>query len=309
MHPPDHRSSPQLGQNSQFRWLLAGNTAMFFGVFGTILLRSLVAWEITGDEMALAHINLVSAVCMFATSLVSGTLIDRYERRGFLVFAQCIILLAEGTIRMSEKIGPESKDFALHVKGLEPGMHDPRIASGLAMGFILSPTGADHCVVMPDGPLSSEGPFQQFHALGWDRPPRKNELTPRKTSIFREAQCWNMVCDALVVCQFPNISFNQTVDLLKGVTGWDTRLMELMRVGERIVTLMRLFITREGVTRSDDVLPDRLLHPTKGGGQDNLKINPADYDKARDYYYVLMGWDAEGIPLPDKIKELSLEEA
>ena len=217
--------------------------------------------------------------------------------------------LAEGTLRMSEKIGPETKNFALHVKGLEPGMHDPRIASGLAMGFLLSPTGADHCVVMPDGPLSNEGPFQQFHALGWDTPPATNELTPRKTAIFREAQCWNMLCDSLVVCQFPNISFNQTVEVLKAVTGWDTGLMELMRVGERIVTLMRMIITREGVTRADDALPDRLLRPTKGGGQDNLKIDPADYDKIRDYYYVLMGWNAEGIPLPEKVRELSLEDA
>lgn len=85
-------------RDDQFRWLLAGNTAMFFGVFGTILLRSLVAWEITGDEMALAHINLLSAVCMFVTSLVSGTLIDRYERKRFLLLAQGIVLLAEGTV-------------------------------------------------------------------------------------------------------------------------------------------------------------------------------------------------------------------
>jgi predicted MFS family arabinose efflux permease len=84
--------------DDQFRWLLAGNTAMFFGVFGTILLRSLVAWEITGDEMALAHINLLSAICMFVTSLVSGTLIDRYERKRFLLMAQSIVLLAEGTV-------------------------------------------------------------------------------------------------------------------------------------------------------------------------------------------------------------------
>jgi aldehyde:ferredoxin oxidoreductase len=162
---------------------------------------------------------------------------------------------------------------------------------------------------MPDGPLSSEGPFQKFHALGWSTPPATNELTPRKTAIFREAQFWNIICESLVVCQFPDISFDQTVKLLKAVTGWDTGLAELMRVGERIITLMRLFITREGVTLADDTLPDRFFHPTKGGGQDNLKINPADYDKVRDYYYVLMGWDAEGIPLPEKVKELTLEEA
>ncbi|GIX31757.1 MAG: hypothetical protein KatS3mg124_2229 [Porticoccaceae bacterium] len=88
----------QLFANRQFRWLWAGNTAMFFGFFGTILLRSLLAWELTGDELALAWVNLLSAGCMFATSLVSGALIDRHERRRFLLVAQCGVLAAEATI-------------------------------------------------------------------------------------------------------------------------------------------------------------------------------------------------------------------
>src|SRR6056300_1728565 len=71
----------KLANNRQFRWLFAGNTALFFGFFATMLLRSLLAWELTGDEMALAWINLATAVCMFAVSLVSGVIVDRCERR------------------------------------------------------------------------------------------------------------------------------------------------------------------------------------------------------------------------------------
>ncbi len=84
--------------NIQFRWLFAGNTVMFFGFFGTILLRSLLAWELTQDEMALAYINLLAALSMFATSLVSGALIDRYERRWFLLVSQAAVFVAEATI-------------------------------------------------------------------------------------------------------------------------------------------------------------------------------------------------------------------
>jgi aldehyde:ferredoxin oxidoreductase len=216
-------------------------------------------------------------------------------------------LLAEGTRRLSEKIGQRSSSFALHVKGLEPGMHDPRVGSGLALGFMLSSTGADHCVVMPDGPLSNKVPFKPFHALGWSNPPGANELSPQKIAIFRQCQFWNIVADSLVVCQFPNISFDQTVELIKAVTGWDTGLVELMQIGERIVTLMRMFIVREGVTQADDIMPERFFHPTKGGGQEKLKINPADYVEARNYYYTLMAWDANGVPLPGKVKELAIE--
>jgi predicted MFS family arabinose efflux permease len=123
----NQHSLSALLRDTQFRWLLAGNTAMFFGVFGTILLRSLVAWEITGDEMALAHINLVSAVCMFATSLVAGTLIDRYERKYFLIFAQSIILLAEGSVLTLLILGKLS--FALLLISA--------IASSVAFPFVM----------------------------------------------------------------------------------------------------------------------------------------------------------------------------
>ncbi len=87
-----------LAGNGQFRWLLAGNTAMFFGFFSTLLLRSLLAWELTGDEMALAYINLVAALCMFASSLVAGVIIDRLERRRLIIIAQLVVVAAETTV-------------------------------------------------------------------------------------------------------------------------------------------------------------------------------------------------------------------
>ena len=95
--PPQARSR-QLFANTQFRWLFAGNTAMFFGFFGTILLRSLLAWDLTGDEMALAYINLLAAISMFATSMISGALIDRHERKWFLLLAQLAVFSAEAVI-------------------------------------------------------------------------------------------------------------------------------------------------------------------------------------------------------------------
>jgi aldehyde:ferredoxin oxidoreductase len=38
-----------------------------------------------------------------------------------------------------------------------------------------------------------------------------------------------------------------------------------------------------------------------------VKIDRETYEKARKYYYVLMGWDARGVPLPEKVEELSIE--
>jgi aldehyde:ferredoxin oxidoreductase len=216
-------------------------------------------------------------------------------------------VMAEGVARMARNIGRNSEPFAMQVKGLEAGMHDPRVGSGLAMGFMVSPTGADHCVSTPDGLLANENMFKSFHSLGWLEPPGANDIRPRKIAIFRDAQLLNIICDSLIVCQFPNVSFHQMVELLKGVTGWDTGIPEILRIAERTLTLMRLFNLREGFSAADDVMPDRFFQPTRDGVLANLKDRRSEYEEAKWYYYSLMGWDDKGIPLPEKVLELEID--
>jgi aldehyde:ferredoxin oxidoreductase len=213
-------------------------------------------------------------------------------------------LLAEGTARMARKIGKGSKDFALHTKDLEPGMHEPRIGSGLALAFMVSPTGADHCASLPDGLLENEMFFKQYQPLGFLTPFKANDLSSRKVAMFRISQFQSILFDSLAACHFIGPSFEQMVKILKAVTGWDTGVAELLRIAERIVTLMRLFNIREGIFGEDDLLPDRFYQPKTNGSLSNLKSDRAAYDKALKYYYTLMGWDAKGLPLPEKVEEL-----
>jgi aldehyde:ferredoxin oxidoreductase len=216
-------------------------------------------------------------------------------------------LLAEGTARMAEKLGKRCNDFALHVKGLEPGMHEPRIGSILFLSYMLAPTGADHCTASPDELLAMDMVFNTYHPLGWLTPPSPSEINPRKVAIFRDAQFQNIIMDSLVACHFPGMNLEQTVELLKGVTGWDTGIPELMRIAERIVTLMRMFNIREGITGLADKMPNRYYEPTKGGPLAELKIDRNAYERAKKYYYALMCWDADGVPLPEKVEELGIE--
>ena len=71
---------------------------------------------------------------------------------------------------------------------------------------------------------------------------------------------------------------------------------------------MRLFNIREGIYCEDDVIPDRFYQPTTDGALSDLKADQAAYDRALKYYYALMGWDAKGVPLPEKVEELNLAE-
>lgn len=106
LNASNSKLSHSLLTNRQFLSLFTGNTALFFGFSATILVRSLLVWELTGDEMALAAINFVTASGIFVMSLVSGVIIDRVERRKLLALAQLVIL------------GAELISFGLYVAGL-----------------------------------------------------------------------------------------------------------------------------------------------------------------------------------------------
>jgi aldehyde:ferredoxin oxidoreductase len=216
-------------------------------------------------------------------------------------------IMAEGTARLAKKIGKRSEDFAMHVKGLESGMHEARIASALALGYMLSPIGADHGVASPDDLLSTEISFQAFHPLGLLTPPNSIELSPYKVRVFQQSQFLNILRDSMVVCSFPDQNLDQCVGLMKATTGWDTGIGELMMVAERIVTLMRLFNLREGINPDEDRLPERFYHSKTDGVLANYHADKRAYDRAKRYYYTLMGWNEKGIPLTEKVEELRIE--
>jgi aldehyde:ferredoxin oxidoreductase len=95
--------------------------------------------------------------------------------------------------------------------------------------------------------------------------------------------------------------------LVSAVTGWDTSLWELLKVGERTVTMARVFNLREGFGRKDDTLPDRLFAPLENGPLQGKGIDRKEFEEALTMYYEAMGWDPmEGVPTRGKLAELNL---
>jgi MFS family permease len=98
---PDHYRFPRAFAalaSVPYRWLLAGNLTFFLAMQGLILVRSLLAWELTGSEMSLAYINLMVAVPMVFGSLIGGAITDRVERKGLVIIGQLLILLCETVV-------------------------------------------------------------------------------------------------------------------------------------------------------------------------------------------------------------------
>ena len=72
--------------------------------------------------------------------------------------------------------------------------------------------------------------------------------------------------------------------------------------------LERVFNIREGFSRKDDTLPERLVKETPGSGP--VKGQVFELDELLDQYYEARGWNKEtGIPEKSKLEELGLEEA
>ncbi len=78
-----------------FRWLVSSLGTFFLAMQGQLVVRSLLAFELTGSTMALAMINLVIATPMSLGLLFSGAIIDRVERRGLTIISQTVVLINE----------------------------------------------------------------------------------------------------------------------------------------------------------------------------------------------------------------------
>jgi aldehyde:ferredoxin oxidoreductase len=96
--------------------------------------------------------------------------------------------------------------------------------------------------------------------------------------------------------------------MLSAITNWDIDGKELLKIGERVINLQRLFNIREGFTNKDDLLPERMRGlPKFGDYKDEKKCVIKDYEGMLNEYYEARGWDKQtGKPLPEKLHDLDI---
>ncbi len=220
-------------------------------------------------------------------------------------------LLGEGSARAADKIGNGAEGFSMHVKKQEIPMHEPRLSKSLALGYMVNPHGADHCCNLIDFFFAGFGKepnviVNDAVPLGMAPAPLAG-IGPKKVALFRIVQLKRIILDSLVLCMFLPYSYQQLAEVTSAATGWNTTTTEQLRVAERTLTICRLFNVRHGLTADDDKLPSRFFEPTRYGALADTALGPEKMEKAKRYYYSLMGWDSNGVPTPEKLEELGIE--
>ncbi len=203
--------------------------------------------------------------------------------------------LAEGVRIAAGSIGKGSKDYAVHVKGLEVPGYDPRGTFGMGIAYATSDRGGCHQRAWT---AKAELYDPELDRFSFDK----------KAKIVKEVQDERAAFFSLVLCDFAPISEEDCVEMWNLSTGFNHTVDSYLLAGERIWNLVRLFNLREGMQTSEDILPKRFFKEsfTKGPAK-GIVFSEDGFEKSLQEYYTLRGWDEKGIPTTDKLKELGLE--
>ena len=223
-------------------------------------------------------------------------------------------LLAEGVMRAAEKIGGDAHFFAMHVKGQELPMHEPRGKYNVGMGYAISEIGADHLVVPHDSALANSESisFKSAQALGIRQAEPVLSLNDGKMEHFYILEKWISFEKVIGYCFFgpgPRsfIHPDEVLESVNAATDWNLTIADLLEIGERATNMARVFNAREGFTRKDDTLPERLFTPLENGALKGEVYPRDEFESALTVLYGLKGWDPEsGTPTRERLETLSL---
>jgi len=208
-------------------------------------------------------------------------------------------ILAEGCRLASKLIDKGSEEYAMHVKGVEVPMHDPRAFKGLGLQYATSNRGADHLYGffvrieqgerMPDLKIYERVDRFKDEGKGW---------------MVAVREDWDEIVDSMGLCKFVLIYPGHVAGFYSLVTGISKTVRDLLKDGERIFNLKRLFNIACGIGRKDDVLPKRFLKEAFSEG--GAKGQVVNLNKMLREYYEYRDWDEDGKPSRRKIEELGI---
>jgi aldehyde:ferredoxin oxidoreductase len=218
---------------------------------------------------------------------------DTVKKRGFGE------IILEGVRKASERVGGDSRDWAMHVKGLEISAYNCHACPGMALSFGTSPIGAHH---------------KDAWVISWEISTDRFSYSKEKVEKVIELQrLRGGLFESMTTCRLPWIEVDFGLHwypkYLEAARGTGIAQEEISVLGDRIYTLIRSYWIRENRSwsREMDYPPSRWFEePLNQGDLKGYTLDRARYDEMLSRYYEMRGWDEIGIPQKETLEGLEL---
>jgi aldehyde:ferredoxin oxidoreductase len=234
-------------------------------------------------------------------------------------------VLADGGVPASKKIGKDSFEYLIQVKGMSNLHSDERATPALALNVATASRGSDHLRSRPaidlyhlpepvlrkiySSPVPYDGPMSSEHT----------SYVGKAWQVFWQENTY-MAVDCLGICKYHTVflgatlpSFEDWPKVLLYNTGLEFTPTELWDIAERCNMIERLYNLREGLESDDLEKGDMLNHryfdePVLRGAPDvvGLKIDREKFLGMRAEFYEHKGLDERGVPKPETLERLGI---
>lgn len=217
--------------------------------------------------------------------------------------------LADGVKRAAARYGGE--EYAMHVGGQEPGMHDTRNDPQLGIHMVAEPAPGKHTI----GMAIQYGAMSLCDICSWAPPAKlhskKEDLEPTETMALQSKAnaAYSMLIDGAGGCYYAEmmgVHMWKIVDYLNAAADWNYDGDHYMEIGCRIQTIRQMFNIKHGYDPAAVVLPKRMQ------GKPALKAGPLkgvtlNNKEQVSMHWKAFGWDEKtGAPLAETIESLGI---
>lgn len=248
-------------------------------------------------------------------------------------------VLADGPVAFAKKLGSNVPDSLIHNQGLTMRTFEFRTEPGTALGEAISERGnslraTTYHVILWDKPAREEyagiAPDERDAAYAWakkmfgtEKAIMATEYEGKPAALVYEMNgaaiadslgyCVTMIRPARVGApgaQLGDTSYDFTAERFTAATGLPMDEAGLLRIGERICNLERAIVVRDGRSRETDTIPEFFFKvPIPDGPQQGKKLDRNKFEKMKDEYYTLRGWDPKtGLQKRGTLEELGMRD-
>ena len=232
-------------------------------------------------------------------------------------------ILADGSMQAAKIIGKGSEKYVMTTKGMEMMLEDPRSGrKGFLFGDITCPRGGDNVKTThfkaetynPNWWVDKFDMFDEIKHGPYGLPPQEIPKTwDGKPLLTRWFEDMFSVANALGICIFAigskmALGPNYISRLYSSCTGVEATPEDIVKAGEKVFTMLKACAVRQGMTRKDDIWPDRFFEePLPEGSAKGAILSRHEINNALDEYYGLRGWNNKtGVPSAEKLIDIGL---